>query len=230
MSTKKDELNFEEIIEKFYYFLRSKLHFDDLQASTLIMSIILLPITAYIGFTTSSATMFLNIFFITIGLDALVIFYSIIKFKYFKGFYKPLNPTDNIKTIKISAMEQIDQLKGFEFEKFVEQYYKSKGYQTHITQATHDGGADIIATKGNECIAIEVKRWNKKVTRGPILILDYAKDEYSATNAVLFTSSELTESAKNAARSKGVKYFDRYAIQKILRENPNIQITVKRDS
>ncbi|WP_034862932.1 restriction endonuclease [Ruminiclostridium cellobioparum] len=61
--------------------------------------------------------------------------------------------------------EIFEALKPYEFERLICLLYNKIGYNTEWTQATRDGGKDIIASKenayGNEYIYIECKKYSK---------------------------------------------------------------------
>ena len=96
MASKKKEMTIDDVLQSIYYFLKEKLNFDDIQATTTIASIILLPITIVFGFLYTQIEMLQTSLYITIGLDVAVLLYSIIKYKYLK--IKDLSSSQNLNT------------------------------------------------------------------------------------------------------------------------------------
>lgn len=225
IAKKNKEFNFDDVLEKTYWILKTKLHFDDIQSTTTIMSIILLPISFYLGVLNPSEIIS-QIFYITLGLDILVIIYSFVKIKYFKNTRK--KELRAVKELKVKDINVIDTLSGVDFEKFVAEYYKTMGYKTEITQASHDNGVDILATKNNKMLCVEAKRRTKKINKNVVLSVHYGMEHvYKGDKAVIFTNTELTDQARATAKDKNVYYIDRYDIEKFLRNNPNIIINPK---
>lgn len=222
MANKKRDMNLDDILEKFYWILKTKLHFDDIQTATTMASIILLPISIYLGLINNDI-LFKRMFYITLALDALAIIYSFVKNKYFNDI-RAKEEQASIE-LKIKDIHVIDTLSGYDFEKFAAEYYKLLGYETELTQGSHDNGADLIARKDNTMLCVEAKRRSKKINRHVVLSVHYAMEHvYRGDRAIIFTNTELTDQARAAAKDKDVEYIDRYAIEKFLRKHSNIII------
>jgi len=227
MSKKKND-SFDEIIEKLYWFIKTKFRFDDIQTAATIVSILFLPISFYLGIM-NPYSIFKNLFFATLAIDFLAVVYSIIKRRYFKDIRE--KEKKSAQKILIDHISVVDKLSGVDFEKFVEEYYKLHGYKTRSTQYTHDNGADIIAEKDNVALCIEAKRRNKKINRHVVLSVHYAMEHvYRADKAVIFTNTELTDQARAAAKDKNVEYIDRYDIERFLRKNSTVMINSEHQS
>src|SRR5690606_30190538 len=99
-----------------------------------------------------------NIFFVAIAMDFLTVVYTIIKIKYFRD--KKISDIAEFKkkkVIEVKTIDDIRKLNSNEFEAFVDQVYKAKGFKTELTPISHDHGADLIAIKDNEKYVIQVK-------------------------------------------------------------------------
>ena len=57
-----------------------------------------------------------------------------------------------------------ENLSGLQFEEEVAKLFSKMGYKTVKTRASNDGGVDVIASRGREKIAIQCKRYNKKIS------------------------------------------------------------------
>ena len=98
MSKKNKDMSLGDMLEKLYWVLKTKLHFDDIQAASTVVSIVLLPASFYLILINSSSVL-KNVFYVTLALDVLVIIYSFVKIKYFKDIRKKENQA--AKEIKI---------------------------------------------------------------------------------------------------------------------------------
>lgn len=100
-----------------------------------------------------------------------------------------------------------------EFEQFVAKYYQSLGYETEITQYSGDYGMDVIAHKGEERIAIQVKMYgnsSRKVNRKTVMELFGAMTYRQCSKAVIATNGTCLADAVEVANKLGVEilYFD----------------------
>lgn len=222
MSKKNKELSFDDVIEYIYYFLKDKLKFDDVQAITMICSILLIPISVIFGFLYVKLETFQISLFITLGIDLAVIVYSIVKFKYFKNkriyFIKQFND----KIIEVKNLEDINKLNPIEFEFFVKEYFIRKGYKAWTTKKSYDNGADVIAEKNDEQISIQVKHSLKSINGYSVFQADRGRYNYKADKAILVTNSELTNQAKLDAMRYNVEFIDKHELSQYLRKNKSI--------
>lgn len=228
MSKKKKELTIDDILEPIYYFLKNKLNFDDIQAITFISSLVLIPTSLLLGFSYTKISTFQIALYITLGIDLIVILYSIVKFKYFKN--KRINFVKELQnnTIEINSMDDVDNMNSIEFEFFVRELFTKQGYKSWTTKKTHDNGADVVAEKNNERIAIQVKHSAKTINGYGVYQAERGKHNYKADRAILITNSEFTNQAKLDANRLDVKLIDEHDISLFLRKNPNIKFTYKK--
>jgi restriction system protein len=221
-----NETSLEDVLEKLYYFLKDKLNFDDFQASTFVMSIILLPLTYYLGFTGAANRLFREAFYIIIVIDIVIIFYSFVKFKYFRNLR--INYSRILqKEIVISNTEDINKLNPLEFEIFVKELYKKLGYNSWITQRTHDHGADVIAEKNSKRIAIQVKYSKKNINGYGIYQTERGKHNYKADKGICVTNSRFTNQAKLDALRYDIQLMDTDEISRFLRKYNSIRIKIE---
>lgn len=228
MTKKKKDLTVDDILESLYYFLKNKLSFDDIQAITFISSLVLIPTSLLFGFLYTQISTFQIALYITLGLDLVVITYSIIKFKYFKNkrinFIKELEN----KTIEINNTDDVDNLNPIEFEYFVREFFSKQGYKSWTTKRTHDNGADVVAEKNSERIAIQVKHSMKAINGYGVYQAERGKHNYKADKAILITNNEFTNQAKLDAIRLDIKLIDEHDVSQFLRKNPNIKFTYKK--
>ena len=87
-----------------------------------------------------------------------------------------------------------------EFERLVEHLYDRIGYETELTQATRDGGRDIIAEMSGpgmqERILVSCKQSSKKVAVSAVRELDSVTTRELANKGALVTNSDFTAAAR----------------------------------
>jgi restriction endonuclease Mrr len=91
------------------------------------------------------------------------------------------------------------------FEELIEDVFKHLGYRTRLTQATRDGGADIIILDkhGGEQAIVEVKRYAEQRRVGVGLVRQLIGSQYlhHVDKSFLVTSSTFTQEAISIASS-----------------------------
>jgi restriction system protein len=94
-------------------------------------------------------------------------------------------------------------LKPIDFEHLVESLYIAMGYETAMTQMSHDGGRDIIATKREpgkkEKILIQCKRWQNVVGVEDVRALLGVVAHEKATKGTLVSTSHFSPDANTFA-------------------------------
>ncbi|MDD4212028.1 MAG: restriction endonuclease [Bacilli bacterium] len=225
MNNKSKKNTIDNLIENTYYFLKEKLNFDDIQAITLMASIILIPVSVFFGFFNMKMEMFRTTLYITLGLDFLVVIYSTVKAKYFNNkrifFARKLQNM----TIEVKDMDDVNKLDPIAFEYFVKEMFVRKGYKAWTTKRTHDNGTDVIAEKGNERISIQVKHSSKPINDYAVYQTRRGKIISKANKAILVTNNELTNQAKLAANYDTIEFIDSHDISLFLRKNGTIKVT-----
>lgn len=94
-----------------------------------------------------------------------------------------------------------------EYEMFVCDYFRRKGYIAETTTYTNDYGVDIFATKGKDRLAIQAKMYGKdrKINRQMLMELHGAKDYFDCSKAVLVTDGEILENAVRVAKKLNIE-------------------------
>lgn len=125
----------------------------------------------------------------------------------------------NHQTIKISTkdIKIVDGMGGVEFEHFVVSLLKTNGYsRVKCTQASNDYGADIIAYRKGEKIALQCKRYNGLVGVSAVQEVLGAKSYYKAQKAIVVTNSKFTVNAIRLAKEANVIIWDRGNLIKLM--------------
>jgi restriction system protein len=106
-------------------------------------------------------------------------------------------------------IDEIDDMSGIEFEKYLEMLFKKLGYSVKRTQASGDYGADlIISTKGYK-VAVQAKRYKNRVGLKAVQEIVSAKAFYRCSDAWVVTNSYFTNQAHNLAKMNNVSLIDR---------------------
>ena len=99
------------------------------------------------------------------------------------------------------------------FEKYVAGIYEKEGYDVTVTPYSGDYGVDVIAEKGGERIAVQVKQYGgsaRKVNRQMVMELHGAAAYAGCNKAVIATNGDVLPDAFEVARKIGVeiRYID----------------------
>lgn len=103
--------------------------------------------------------------------------------------------------------EQIESMSPRDFEFFVADIFEKLGFSVKITQATRDGGRDIIATKAKPIpytLIIECKHWREthKVDVSVVRSIYGVQMATQANQSVVVTSSKFTRDARKFAEER----------------------------
>lgn len=111
---------------------------------------------------------------------------------------------------KLFPIEQVDSLKGLEFEDYTVNLLKNLGYvEISKTQSSGDFGIDIIALKNGIKYAIQCKLYSSTVGNKAVQEAYSGKDYYNCHLAVVITNNYFTAPAKKQAEQTGVLLWDR---------------------
>lgn len=115
-------------------------------------------------------------------------------------------------------LDEIDKMDGFDFEAYITNVYKALGYNACKTPDSGDFGADVIAKKGNEVIAIQCKRYNSPVGIKAVQEVVGSLKYYNATKGVVITNSTFTFAAFTLAKVNDIQLIDRTDLEKMIRQ------------
>ena len=114
------------------------------------------------------------------------------------------------------SISDVDEMDGIDFEQFVAKLFAAMGYSTELTQQSCDQGADVIAARLNERVAIQAKRYSGTVSNSAIQEVVAAKRVYDCTHAMVITNSEFSPSAIKLAQANGVELVDRGTLKSLI--------------
>lgn len=115
-----------------------------------------------------------------------------------------------------SGIKDIDKMTGKEFEAFLADVFKKKGYSVKTTPITQDFGADLILTKQNRVIVVQAKRHKNTVGIESVQQVIPAVAHYKANESWVVTNSYFTKSAYKLAKSNNVRLINRDELMKMI--------------
>jgi restriction system protein len=116
--------------------------------------------------------------------------------------------------------KSIDLMTGREFEEYLESLFKQHGYRVTVTKY-NDQGADLIIERYGERTVVQAKRRKGNIGNSAIQEVFTAKHYYDASNALVVTVSDFTQSAKKLAEKLEIELWDR---QRLLLEMEKIYL------
>ncbi|MFQ5795500.1 MAG: restriction endonuclease [Candidatus Bipolaricaulia bacterium] len=118
------------------------------------------------------------------------------------------------------SIEDIDKMEGHEFEDFLEHLFKKMGFQVERPPLARDKGADLIAARLGEKIAIQAKCYSGSVGIKAVQEVSAAKDFYECDRSMVVTNSYFTQDAQTLAETIKVELWNRDKLAQVLREYP----------
>ena len=110
-----------------------------------------------------------------------------------------------------------------EFEEIVSLYFQSKGFVCKRSGGPYDKGVDIIASKDNHKIAIQVKMYKERsVNYKTIMYLYAGKKIFDCQKGILITSGLVHENAKNIAKTLGIEIKENWFPSKNFNDKINV--------
>jgi len=120
------------------------------------------------------------------------------------------------KKYKKAGIYEIDKMTGEEFENFCKALLERYNFKVKKTKKFGDYGVDLIATNGKRKIAIQCKRWNRKVNIKAIQEVVAGKNYYRCNEAMVITNNFFTDNAIKLANKNKVKIIDRKKLTEII--------------
>lgn len=118
---------------------------------------------------------------------------------------------EEIEEIQTQELPPKTKLSGEDYEKYVADKLKSKGFtNVSLTPQSGDFGADIIAFDGNRKFCFQCKYYSGSVGISAVQEVMGAKSYYGCDVAVVVTNSKLTPSAKELANKSGVMLMENF--------------------
>jgi restriction endonuclease Mrr len=106
--------------------------------------------------------------------------------------------------------DEIHYMSGPEFERFMADLLRQKGYEVEETPLSGDQGVDLILPDlDGKRVVIQLKRWTGPVGNKAIQATFAGMAHYQADEGWIITTSTFTKSARELARSTSVRLIDR---------------------
>ena len=106
--------------------------------------------------------------------------------------------------------DEIDNMRGPEFERFMADLLRQKGYQVEETPLSGDQGVDLVLPDlDGKRVVIQLKRWTGPVGNKAVQVTFAGMAHYQADEGWVITTSTFTKSARELARSTSVRLIDR---------------------
>jgi restriction system protein len=129
--------------------------------------------------------------------------------------FRWLGRQEDLSTYDLS---EIDNMEGEEFEEYVAALFRKLGYQALVTQQSRDFGVDVVAKRGGERIAIQVKRYSKAVSLGGVQQAVAGMHKYNCNKAMVVTNNYFTPSAQELASHSSCELIDRDGLACLIRQ------------
>jgi hypothetical protein len=120
--------------------------------------------------------------------------------------------------LKSISTSQVDEMNGIEFEHYVREILVHQGYSAKVTQGSNDYGVDIVAKKGKDRYAIQVKRYSGKVSRRAVSDSVGGMSFYNCNKSMVITNSYFTKGATELANSNSCILVDRSILSRWIYE------------
>lgn len=135
-----------------------------------------------------------------VGLVLYIIFFA--SFKFWRSSRKKTR-------LRKANIAQVDKMTGEQFERFLGELFKHRGFKVSYTAASGDYGADLILKDGRDVIAVQAKRYSSTVGVKAVQEIIGAVKMYKATEAWVVTNSTFTKQAVKLADINDVYLIDR---------------------
>jgi HJR/Mrr/RecB family endonuclease len=122
---------------------------------------------------------------------------------------------------EFSTAQQVDMLDWEAFEMLVKRLYEAMGYECELTPGSGqpEYGADIIAIKGNEILAIQCKHSQNGAIKGKDAIYQLHAESrayYKTDNLIAVTNTHFDQGAKDLAKQHAVSMIQRDKLVELL--------------
>lgn len=110
----------------------------------------------------------------------------------------------------VLQINDIDQMSGIEFEKYVADLLKDQGYRNiRLTPQAGDFGTDVLAERDGLRYAVQVKRYRGNVNVDALYQSLGGRDYYGCDRAMVVTNSVFTQAAKELASKANIQLVSR---------------------
>ena len=133
-------------------------------------------------------------------------------FECFRKLYLSIKEKERRRKYCVSGIREIDYMDGISFEHVCAAHLEKLGYKVKETPASNDKGADLIAKKGNDTIAVQCKRYKGKVPNSCVQEVVASMNVYGANKCMVITNSYFTSNCRQLAEANNCILWDRNTI------------------
>lgn len=128
---------------------------------------------------------------------------------------------EEMKRADIGLKSNFRNLTPYEFEYFIAELFKKKGYDAYVTDGSGDFGVDVIAEKNGERLAIQVKRYKESNKIGSPTIRKTLGSRYKADadKTLIVTTSYYTQPAFEQAEDAPIILWDKKVLHDEVEKN-----------
>lgn len=116
-----------------------------------------------------------------------------------------------------SGLREIDAMTGHDFEDYVAAKLRAAGYRVAMTRATGDFGVDLIARKGKERMAVQCKRYGRRVGAAAVQQVVAGSLLHGCTSTMVVSNQEFTPAAIELAQVHSCELVGRGRLPKWVR-------------
>ncbi|MFM7592483.1 MAG: restriction endonuclease, partial [Isosphaeraceae bacterium] len=115
-----------------------------------------------------------------------------------------------------TSIKEVDEMDGLEFELFIADIFKLKGYTIETTPVSGDFGVDLILNKNSIKSALQAKRYTGNVGVSAIQEVISGCAYYKCDNSIVLTNSFFTAAAVELGSKLGVFLINRTKLIKMI--------------
>lgn len=111
--------------------------------------------------------------------------------------------------LRKSGIKEVDMMNGEDFERFLGELFKRRGFKVSYTAKSGDYGADLVLKDGPDIIVVQAKRYSNTVGVKAVQEIIGSVRMYNATEAWVVTNNYFTRQAEKLADINDVYLIDR---------------------
>ncbi|MFL0498186.1 restriction endonuclease [Priestia megaterium] len=106
-------------------------------------------------------------------------------------------------------IDDIDLMKGIEFENFIAELFRKMGFNSQVTKSSGDQGIDVIAERNGLSVGIQTKCYSGKVSNKAVQEVVAGLSLYKLEKGIVVTNNYFTDSAIDLANSNSIVLWNR---------------------
>jgi restriction endonuclease Mrr len=133
-----------------------------------------------------------------------------------------LNLHRKYRILRDAEYKKLMTMDDNEFEHYIADLFRLKGYEAEVTSRTGDGGKDIILRHGDKILLVECNHYTtSKVTRPLIQKFHSALIDMDAKEGFYFTTGYFTQPAMEYVLDKPIRLIDLPRLLDLIEEIKN---------